>query len=344
MKKLLCLILCGVLLVSGTAFAAGEEIDYPHFMYSMEAGDFGGDFNTPGKYYESLPIIVPGYISDSEDSYILSKSETNEYVNLLVDGYAGANEHSYATLVNAVEAYFGAEAAQLVRSNFDYTEFHVDGKMDAEAGEYSFTYIAGNNHRGFSLRVRREPIFIDLVGNDSFEVNDVIALFGEGVIKGMGGGIFAPDANITRAQFAAMFTRLIGAGEVGYKGVFADVPDGTWYTGAVEAIADMDYVLGYGDGKFHPDDRISYQDMFLVAYRYLNDNDLLPEESKLPQPFDISRLDGIADYAEIAMVELHARSLINYDYIENAGDPGTRIHIAAFLNGVRVYAKGMRGN
>ena len=66
MKKLLCLLLCGILLVSGTALAVDGDIDYPHFMYSMETVDFGEEFKTLGRYYESLPIIVPFYISSSD--------------------------------------------------------------------------------------------------------------------------------------------------------------------------------------------------------------------------------------------------------------------------------------
>jgi len=334
MKKLLCMLLGTIFIMPTITFAADGEIDYPHFMYRMEVSDFGEDFATLGKHYESLPIIVPfeGY----NDSYTLRKSETNEYVEIVSDGYAGGGEDCYETLVNAVEAYFGAEAEKFVRDNFDYTEFKIDGKMDEKIGDYYFQFIKGNNHTGFIITVKRSPIFIDLVDNESLDVNHVFDLVGEGIIKGMGDGTFAPDANITRAQFAAMFTRLIGVDGGEYKGFFTDVPEGEWFTGAVEAIADTEYVKGYGDGAFHPDDTITYQDMFVVAYRYLLDNDLLPADNR--QSIDISDyISGISDYAKSPIDELYARSLIEYAYLETAREPSPRIHIAVFLNGIRLY-------
>ena len=347
MKRLVYIFLCVLIITPAIAYAADDEIDYPHFMYRMEVGDFGDDFKTVGKTYQSPPIIVPFGVSDAEDNYILYKSETNEYVEISVDGYAGGNEYSYETLINAVEAYFGADTAQFVRDNFDYTMFNITGdKFSEEIDGYSFRYIAGNNHRGYSVTVKREPIFFDLVLTDEdwqtmrpVEVDAVVELFGEGIIQGVGNGMFDPDSNVTRAQFAVMFARLIGADGGDYKGLFSDVPDKKWYTGAVEAIAEMGYIIGYNN-MFLPDDLISFQDMFLVAYRYLNENNILTENKhttlvitnfmeKNDMEFD--------DYAKIAINELYARGMIRYIYLESARESAARIQIAEFINGIRKY-------
>jgi hypothetical protein len=161
----------------------------------------------------------------------------------------------------------------------------------------------------------------------------------------MGNGIFAPDSNITRAQFAVMFTRLIGASQVGYKGVFTDVAEGQWYTAAVETIADMGYIKGYGDGKFHPSDTITYQDMFVIAYQYLADNNLLAEgykQSIIITDFMEKENMEFGDYAKTAVNELYAYGLIRYPYLEFIRKPCTRIHVAEFLNGVRNFEQMVR--
>jgi hypothetical protein len=329
------MLLCAALIVQTGALAAGgeTEIDSTRFMYHMEAEDFGDGFKTLGKRYMSAPIIVPYAISAPDDSYYLRKSEGNEYVDIAADGYGGWGEHSYTTLVNAVEAYFGGDAARFVRDNFDYAEFFPGGKQDVQIGDYTFRWIRGNNHSGYGIKVRRAPVFIDLVGYESFDINAVIDLVGEGVIKGMGNGIFAPDESVTRAQFAVMLARLLGVSGGEYKGHFADVPQGEWYAAAVEAFAGMGYIRGYGDGKFHPGDIISYQDMFAFTYNCLRDMDMLPEVYRDP-PNISDNIDGIADYAKTAIDELYARGLVNLAHLETAGAPGSRIRVAAFLSGI----------
>ena len=350
-KRLFYTILCIIIVIPVIIVVAADnenEIDYPHFMYRMEVGDFGDDFKTVGKRYQSLPIIVPFGVSDAEDSYILYKSETNEYVEISVDGYAGGGENSYETLINAVEAYFGGDTAQFVRDSFDYIAFNeMDGNYSEEVDGYIFRLIIGNNHRGYSITIKREPIFLDLILAEEdwqtmrpLEVESVIELFGEGIIQGVGNRMFDPDANVTRAQFAVMFARLINFGDGEYKGSFSDVPDKKWYTGAVEAIAEMGYIIGY-NGMFFPDDTISFQDMFVVVYRYLKDNDLLPAENKYTTPVitefmekNNMEFDG---YAGIAIDELYARGLIRFIYLDYVCESAARIQIADFLNGIRKY-------
>jgi hypothetical protein len=329
------MLICAALIVQTGALAADGEngIDYPHFMYHMEVGDFGDNFKTLGKQYVSEPIIVPHAVSAPDDSYYLRKSEGNDYVYIAADGYAGWGEHCYTTLVNAVEAYFGGDAARFVRDNFDYAEFFPGGKQDVQIGDYTFGWIKGNNHSGYEVKVRRAPVFLDLVGYESFDINAAIKLVGDGVVKGMGGGIFAPDESVTRAQFSVMLARLLGVSGGEYKGLFADVPQEEWYAAAVEAFADMGYIRGYGDGKFHPDDTISYQDMFVFTYNCLRDMDMLPEVYRDP-PNVSEHIDGIADYAKTAIDELYARGLVNLTNLETADGPGSRICVVAFLSGI----------
>jgi len=341
MKKLYSIIaiILIILCIPSSVILASDGPDFPHFMYRMEVEDFGEDFKTPGKRYSGLPILDP-WFPGSTESYSVGKYESNDSVYIEAGGLGGGSQYCYETLLNAVEAYFGANASQFIKDNFPREDFGIDDdkKTFEEIGDYVFTYLAGNNLRGYGVKIKRAPIFLDLIDwEDPTEDYAVIELYGEGIVYGIGNNLFAPSDNITRAQVAVLFTRAMGIAEGEYEGAFTDVPDGLYYTGAVEKMAELGYMTGNGDGYFYPGNTISYQDVFLLAYRYLRDYDLLPAGSW--GSLVISDHIELDDYVREAINELYMRSLIRYQLVEAAREPGTRIRIAEFLNGVLNYIR-----
>ena len=61
--------------------------------------------------------------------------------------------------------------------------------------------------------VKDKSAFTD-VANDAWYADAIIWAYGEGIVSGVGGGKFAPDASITREQLAAMLYRAAGSPEV----------------------------------------------------------------------------------------------------------------------------------
>ena len=60
--------------------------------------------------------------------------------------------------------------------------------------------------------VKEQSAFTD-VANDAWYADAVIWAYGEGIVSGVGGGKFAPDASITREQLSAMLYRAAGSPE-----------------------------------------------------------------------------------------------------------------------------------
>jgi hypothetical protein len=74
---------------------------------------------------------------------------------------------------------------------------------------------------------------------------------------------FEPDAEITRAEFAAYLVNLLGLdGEI--RGNFKDVPADAWYYDHVALAGINGLVSGVGEGNFAPDATISRQDMAVM--------------------------------------------------------------------------------
>lgn len=107
--------------------------------------------------------------------------------------------------------------------------------------------------------------------NDHWSKTEVELLASMLVIEGRDRDTFDPNGTITRAEFTALVSRLLGLDPSGGTSAFGDVK-GRWYEGAVAAAADAGIVSGYGSGEFRPDATISRQEMavmLLRAIRYI---------------------------------------------------------------------------
>ncbi len=104
---------------------------------------------------------------------------------------------------------------------------------------------------------------------DKHWAKDQILLLSEkGIMQGNGKGSYRPDANITRAEFAALINRTFGFTKEGDTR-FSDVTySGDWKSQAVTRAATMGYMLGSG-GKANPDGFISRQEAAAMLIRVL---------------------------------------------------------------------------
>lgn len=80
----------------------------------------------------------------------------------------------------------------------------------------------------------------------------ISALSGAGIINGYAGGVFKPNAGLTRAEFAAIVARAMKIDTAGkIAGAFKDVR-GHWAEASIAALSEMKFIGGYGDGTFKP--------------------------------------------------------------------------------------------
>lgn len=89
-------------------------------------------------------------------------------------------------------------------------------------------------------------------------------------LGGYGGGLFGPDDNMTRGQAAQMFYNLLLDKDVPITVSFTDVTPDAWYATAVNTLASLGIVTGYGNGQFGPDDSITRAQFTTIAMRFAN--------------------------------------------------------------------------
>ena len=92
------------------------------------------------------------------------------------------------------------------------------------------------------------------------------ALASRGIINGRSKKSFAPDADMTRAEFATIITRGLGLIEEDTK-VFSDVSSDKWYAGYIGTANKYGIVNGIGEGKFNPEGTITRQEAATMVAR-----------------------------------------------------------------------------
>ena len=110
-----------------------------------------------------------------------------------------------------------------------------------------------------------EGVFTDI--DDLWAKNEIIKMNEMGVIKGVGDGKFAPRNSVTRAEFAAMVSRMLEL-DTNYTGsYFKDVNDSDWYMPFVNAMQVEGFLKGDTDGNFRPNDKITLEEAAMILCR-----------------------------------------------------------------------------
>lgn len=99
------------------------------------------------------------------------------------------------------------------------------------------------------------------------------ALESMGIVTGITANSYYPDSRLTRAQFCTLAVRAMGldsrAAASGYKALFSDAKPGAWYTGYVNLAYEKGVISGYGNGRFGPDDGVTYGQAVTILLRLL---------------------------------------------------------------------------
>jgi len=99
---------------------------------------------------------------------------------------------------------------------------------------------------------------------------EVATMTNMGVLKGYPDGTFRPDDNITRAELAAIVSRFVDQGwERGSKTKFTDIQN-HWAKAEIHSIEDKNWIIGYPDATFRPDNYITRAETVTIVNRVLH--------------------------------------------------------------------------
>lgn len=140
----------------------------------------------------------------------------------------------------------------------------VGGKYDEATGKVRFRTMHFSSYFA-KLSVRE---FSDL-GKYPWAKREIELLAGKGIIKGRTETAFDPAAPVTRAEFAALLTRLLNLEGRSSSYPFTDVESQKWYADEVAAAYNSGVITGRSADKFDPDGLITRQEMAAMIARVL---------------------------------------------------------------------------
>lgn len=173
-------------------------------------------------------------------------------------------------------------------NHFAYVVGYKDGNVRPQ-GNITRAETAAIFFRLLKEEVRSENLskhndFAD-VTEDSWYNTAVSTMAGMNILKGRTATGFAPQAPITRAEFAAICARF-DSGKAEENSSFTDI-SGHWAEKEIERAATLGWVSGYTDGSFHPDAPITRAEAMTLINRVLcrmpeTKADLLDSMTKWP--------------------------------------------------------------
>ncbi|MBP1962245.1 S-layer homology domain-containing protein [Paenibacillus aceris] len=113
--------------------------------------------------------------------------------------------------------------------------------------------------------VRFTKIFSDLA--DHWAKSDIMLMVDKKVVEGMDDDHFAPDTNVTRAQFATLLTKALNLQVGAGQNPFDDVTSGSWYENTVKKAYAAGLINGIADNKFAPEQNITREEMTAMLLR-----------------------------------------------------------------------------
>ncbi|WP_276357007.1 fibronectin type III domain-containing protein [Cohnella caldifontis] len=143
---------------------------------------------------------------------------------------------------------------------------HSDGTVELVRGKYLQDGPGGKPRISFEANKFSTFAVVRVAGWDEFskEGQPPQTQKPQPYISGYAGGLFKPNASMTRAEMAAILVQAFAddaTGETKETGTFYDVPAGHWAADAIRVAAARGLMSGYPDGTFRPDKPITRAEM-----------------------------------------------------------------------------------
>ena len=185
------------------------------------------------------------------------------------------------------------------------------------------------------------------VSNDYWAAPQIKLLSEQGVIVGYPDGTFKPDANVTRAEFAAMAIRALGQQhtKVAQPVHFSDITEDYWAYQDIQKALYFDLISCDKKGElFRPEDSVSRAESLSVAVNALTTEQISPAKAKEVLSRKYADANSIPEWfiipagkAEILGMVVVAPSARKAEL--EASRPATRAEVAAILYNMMEQAK-----
>lgn len=159
--------------------------------------------------------------------------------------------------------------------------------------------------------VEEVKVSFDDLGDVSWAEEAIVSLAERKVVNGKSENTFAPNDEITRAEFAKILINAFGLTTPGATvTALKDVTDSSaWYYESIASAYNKGIITGYADGTFGLNDKVTRQDMAVMIYRAAQAAGR--QISILQAETEFADKAEIAEYAAEAVTALQRAGVIN---------------------------------
>lgn len=158
--------------------------------------------------------------------------------------------------------------------------------------------------------------------------NDIATLSEKLIVEGTGKNLFEPKRSITRAEFAALVVRSLGAVPVTSSTyTFKDVQSSKWYAGTVATAAELGLVIGDEKGNFNPNSPITRKEIAAIVVRAA---EYAGKSLKLSDAEANAALAGYTDVANLQWAKAEVAAAVKAGLVK--GQSATKIAGNSFAN------------
>ena len=251
----------------------GEPVSYPFDTevtvlpkYTPEDGYSVTDWSSKDVAFTDGKFSMP-----AKNVTISATTSKNSYtVTYLVDGKQVGNTetYQYGDLVTVRDKYNKPGYTVSNWSSNDVT--FTNGKFNMPAKNVTITATSTKNG---GYHPRPKPT-VEIEDDDALGLNTTDHF---AYIVGYGNGEVRPQNNITRAEVATIFFRLL-TDDVRDENLtktnrYSDVAATSWYNTAVSTLSSMGIITGYPDGTFRPNAAITRAEFAAIAARFDSNGD-----------------------------------------------------------------------
>lgn len=153
----------------------------------------------------------------------------------------------------------------------------------------------------FNLNTMAMPFSDVPSGTEEWEAIEKLWFYG--YINGYNENTFAPQNNLTRAEFVKIINNIFSYTEKA-ENPFTDISENDWFYEEILKAVQMGYINGMGDGRFCPNDKVTREQVCVILNNILN-------MEMLPVTVEIS--DSVSDWAEDSVKKVISSGLASLD-------------------------------
>ena len=237
------------------------------------------------------------------DNLLTYRKGNGSFLHVL-DGHTGDNQMSCEQGFYGLVAAYRAE--QGMNSLYSMTDAITIGDAVVEEVREPGTGLDGKNPDVQPKAVTKPGItFGDIAASKNREA--IEALAAREIINGMGDDSFAPEATMTRAQYATIIVKALGLTPKA-NGKFTDVAADKWYATYIGTANAYGIVNGVSDTEFNPEGTITRQEAALMTVRAAKLCGLETEISEAEQG------DVLCDYMDYRSIASWAKEAMAFCY------------------------------